>query len=29
VCYAAAMVGYPKYKYHRMPLRNAPQVTWA
>lgn len=29
ICYAAAMVGYPKFKYHRMPLRNAPQVTWA
>jgi len=28
MCYAAAMVGYPKYKYHRMPLRDAPQVTW-
>jgi len=29
MCYAAAMVGYPRYKYHRMPLRNVPQVTWA
>jgi len=27
-CYGVAMVGYPKYKYHRMPLRNTPQVTW-
>ena len=29
VSYGAAMIGYPKYKYHRMPLRNAPVVTWA
>lgn len=28
VCFAAAMVGYPKFKYHRLPLRNSPQVTW-
>jgi nitroreductase/NAD-dependent dihydropyrimidine dehydrogenase PreA subunit len=28
-CYGVAMVGYPKFKYHRMPLRNSPQVTWA
>lgn len=28
LCYGAAMVGLPKYRYHRMPLRNAPQVTW-
>ena len=28
MCYGAAMVGYPKYKYHRMPARNTPQVTW-
>ena len=27
-CYAAAMVGYPKFKYQRLPLRNTPQVTW-
>lgn len=25
---AAAMVGYPKYKYHRLPLRNEAQITW-
>ena len=24
----AMMVGYPKYKYQRMPLRNDPKVTW-
>jgi len=28
-CFAAAMVGYPKFKYHRLPLRNKPQVTWS
>jgi len=29
VCYGGAMVGRPKYKYHRLPARNIPQVTWA
>ncbi|MFZ2633200.1 MAG: nitroreductase family protein [Desulfosalsimonadaceae bacterium] len=29
VCYGAAMVGRPKYKYHRLPNRNIPKVTWA
>jgi len=28
VSYGAVMVGYPKYRYHRLPLRNKPQVTW-
>ena len=28
VSYGAMMVGYSKYKYHRMPLRNVPKVTW-
>lgn len=23
------MLGFPKFKYHRMPLRNAPEITWA
>jgi nitroreductase/NAD-dependent dihydropyrimidine dehydrogenase PreA subunit len=27
-CYGAMMVGYPKYKYHRLPLRNEPEITW-
>lgn len=27
-CYGAMMVGYPKYKYHRLPLRNEPTITW-
>ena len=26
--YGAMMVGYPKFKYHRLPLRNATEVTW-
>lgn len=26
--YAAIMVGYPKFKYHRLPVRNKPSVTW-
>jgi len=28
VCYGAMIVGYAKYKYNRLPLRNAPKVTW-
>ena len=24
----AMMLGYPKYEYHRLPKRNAPQITW-
>jgi nitroreductase/NAD-dependent dihydropyrimidine dehydrogenase PreA subunit len=27
--FGAMMVGYPVYKYHRMPLRNAPQIKWS
>ncbi len=27
-CYGAVMVGYPKFSYRRMPLRNPPAVTW-
>ncbi len=26
--FGAMMVGYPRYRYQRMPLRNKPQVTW-
>ena len=26
--YGAAMIGYPKYSYHRMPPRNKPEITW-
>ncbi|RJP88125.1 MAG: hypothetical protein C4518_11280 [Desulfobacteraceae bacterium] len=29
VCYGTAMVGRPKFKYHRLPARNTPKVTWA
>jgi nitroreductase/NAD-dependent dihydropyrimidine dehydrogenase PreA subunit len=27
VC-GAMMVGYPRYRYHRLPLRNEPPITW-
>ena len=27
-CMGSMMVGYPKFKYHRLPLRNSPEVTW-
>jgi nitroreductase/NAD-dependent dihydropyrimidine dehydrogenase PreA subunit len=27
--YGVMMAGYPKYTYHRMPLRNAPDITWS
>ena len=26
--YGAMMIGYPKYKYHRLPLRNEARITW-
>ena len=26
--FGAMMVGYPKYRYHRLPLRNVPSITW-
>lgn len=26
--YGAMMIGYPKYNYQRMPLRNKPKITW-
>ena len=28
VVYGAVMVGYPKFKYRRLPVRNRPEVTW-
>jgi nitroreductase/NAD-dependent dihydropyrimidine dehydrogenase PreA subunit len=28
VSFGAMMVGHPKYKYQRMPLRNEPKVSW-
>lgn len=27
-CFGAVMLGYPQYKYTRIPMRNAPIVTW-
>ena len=27
-CYGAVMLGYPQYRYQRIPRRNEPQVTW-
>jgi len=26
--FGAMMLGYPKYKYHRLPLRKVPEITW-
>ncbi len=28
VCLGAMMVGYPKFSYHRLPLRKQPEITW-
>lgn len=27
-CFGAAMVGYPKHRYYRIPLRNKPVIEW-
>jgi len=27
-CFGAMMVGYPKFNYHRLPLRKPPGITW-
>ncbi len=27
-CYGAVMLGYPRYSYHRIPVRNEAQITW-
>ncbi len=27
-CHGAVMAGYPRFKYHRMPLRNDVRITW-
>ena len=27
-CFGAVMLGYPQYRYHRIPKRNAAQVAW-
>lgn len=28
VCFGTVMVGYPRYQYHRLPLRNKPRISW-
>jgi nitroreductase/NAD-dependent dihydropyrimidine dehydrogenase PreA subunit len=28
ICFGSVMVGYPQYKYHRLPLRKEPRITW-
>ena len=28
MCFGVMMIGYPKYKYHRIPLRNPPKIIW-
>lgn len=27
-CFGAMMVGYPQHRYHRLPTRNTPNITW-
>ena len=27
-CFGAMIVGFPKFKYHRLPLRNEPRIAW-
>jgi nitroreductase len=27
-CFGAMMVGYPTYRYHRMPERKTPKIIW-
>lgn len=27
-CFGAMMVGHPRFKYHRLPLRDEPTITW-
>ena len=28
LCYGAMMIGYPKYKFSRIPMKSAPPITW-
>ena len=28
VSFGAMMVGFPRFRYHRLPLRNEPEITW-
>jgi nitroreductase/NAD-dependent dihydropyrimidine dehydrogenase PreA subunit len=27
-CFGSMMVGYPKFSYHRLPVRKSPRITW-
>lgn len=27
-CFGSIMIGYPRYAYYRLPLRNEPRITW-
>ena len=27
-CFGAMMVGYPQHRYHRLPTRKTPNITW-
>ena len=27
-CFGAMMLGYPKFRYHRLPVRKTPSITW-
>ena len=27
-CYGAMMAGYPRFNYHRIPMRNKPHIIW-
>lgn len=27
-CFGAIMVGYPRFRYHRIPIRRQPKITW-
>ena len=27
-CFGAMLVGYPRFRYHRLPLRKAPRIAW-
>ena len=29
ISFGAMMIGFPKYTYHRLPLRNEPKITWS
>jgi nitroreductase len=27
-CFGAMLVGYPRFQYHRVPMRNKPHIIW-